>query len=517
MCCLGPCNDDAFNLKQKLLQEIGDRWLPYLTPRDAGFHQLWRSHYPKLVLREAASIPEDLHRRVQRAFLALRERGCFFQDLVRIKGKDLLTPVSRLLVGQPGHTYKYLDTRLFAVPWPGGGPDVKYRDAEIATACAALACLNDHLQAETIQALPGPRATAVLDDPSVPVFSALPPVPETPTKGPRTGGEGPLAAGRADPGKGPSRAAFNVTLLNFMDPQQMAYLKEEPYFGMGKMAVSWHHDENLVEGSTVAVYSYSCEGPETDGEMEQDMEGRDRATWHVGLKIAWDIDTPGLALPLHQGDCYFMLDDLNMTHQHCVLAGFQPRFSSTHRVAECSMGTLDYILGQCRVALQNMREASEPEPGTLRCLEPAVVKRGEEIHNEVEFEWLRQFWFQGNRYSRCTDWWLQPMTHLEGLWEKMEHMTKAVLCAVRKEEQPMEQKNEIVTCLLALLTERQELRREWRTRCQSRLARSLPDDQKPQCRPCWDDLDPRMPLPFDLGEIISELGHHLLRSESSKK
>uniref|UniRef100_A0A6I8NBT7 Alpha-ketoglutarate-dependent dioxygenase FTO C-terminal domain-containing protein n=2 Tax=Ornithorhynchus anatinus TaxID=9258 RepID=A0A6I8NBT7_ORNAN len=161
-----------------------------------------------------------------------------------------------------------------------------------------------------------------------------------------------------------------------------------------------------------------------------------------------------------------------------------------------------------------MREGSEPEPGTLRCLEPAVVKRGEEIHNEVEFEWLRQFWFQGSRYSSCTDWWLQPMTHLEGLWEKMEHMTKAVLRAVRKEEQPTEQKNEIVTCLLAPLTERQELRREWRTRCQSRIARSLPDDQKPRCRPWWDDRDPRMPLPFDLGEIISELGHHLLPSGS---
>ena len=57
-----------------------------------------------------------------------------------------------------------------------------------------------------------------------------------------------------------NRSAYNVTLLNFMDPQKMPYLKEEPYFGMGKMAVSWHHDENLVDRSAVAVYSYSCEG-----------------------------------------------------------------------------------------------------------------------------------------------------------------------------------------------------------------------------------------------------------------
>lgn len=33
----------------------------------------------------------------------------------------------------------------------------------------------------------------------------------------------------------------------------------------------------------------------------------------------------------------FPADDLNATHQHCVLAGLPPRFSSTHRVAEVSV------------------------------------------------------------------------------------------------------------------------------------------------------------------------------------
>ena len=53
-------------------------------------------------------------------------------------------------------------------------------------------------------------------------------------------------------------AQFNVTLLNYMDPAAMRHLKEEPYYGMGKMAVGWHHDENLIAQSPVAVYSYSC-------------------------------------------------------------------------------------------------------------------------------------------------------------------------------------------------------------------------------------------------------------------
>lgn len=44
---------------------------------------------------------------------------------------------------------------------------------------------------------------------------------------------------------------------------------------------------------------------------------------------------------------------------------------------------------------------------------------------QVEFEWLRQFWFQGNRYKKCTDWWLGPMAQLEELWRKMEFVVSA--------------------------------------------------------------------------------------------
>lgn len=44
---------------------------------------------------------------------------------------------------------------------------------------------------------------------------------------------------------------------------------------------------------------------------------------------------------------------------------------------------------------------------------------------QVEFEWLRQFWFQGKRYLKCTDWWLKPMAKLEEFWKKMEIMVSS--------------------------------------------------------------------------------------------
>lgn len=32
----------------------------------------------------------------------------------------------------------------------------------------------------------------------------------------------------------------------------------------------------------------------------------EKACWRIGLKVAWDIHTPGLMLPLESGDCYYM-------------------------------------------------------------------------------------------------------------------------------------------------------------------------------------------------------------------
>ncbi|XP_074929885.1 alpha-ketoglutarate-dependent dioxygenase FTO isoform X1 [Chelonoidis abingdonii] len=450
--------------KQKLLEELGESWLPYLTPRDAEFHQLWKTAYSKLLLRKADKIPQELHHIVQEAFLTLQKHDCFFQDLVRIKGKDFLTPVSRILIGNPGCTYKYLNTRLFAVPWPMEDYEIKYCHPELFTACKALIKLNDYLTTEAIQALQEQNLSGTKETEGTAVtdrerdFSNF-------IMGSLLEDQSSLYTPRNDCTNLKYRTSYNLTLLNYMDPLQMPYLKQEPYFRMGNMAVSWHHDENLVERSTVAVYSYSCEGSESDKVNEQDVEGRDPADWHVGLKVAWDIKTPGLAIPLHPGDCYFMLDDLNMTHQHCVLAGFQPRFSSTHRVAECSTGTLEYIFGRCEVALQNLQVDSDSAALSLKSLEVQVVKEVEEIHNE----------------------------------------TSLVLGEVGKGERTMEQRNEIISCFLPLLTERQELRKEWTARCQCQLAMSLPEEQKPKCHPLWKDDDPSMPLPYDLEEVIANL------------
>nr|XP_056718856.1 alpha-ketoglutarate-dependent dioxygenase FTO [Euleptes europaea] len=453
--------------KQKLLEELGGSRLPYLTPKDDGFYELWKRKYCKLILRSAEKIPQDIHEGVQEAFFTLRKFGCFFKDLVRIKEKDYLTPVSRILIGNPGCTYKYLNTRLFTVPWPVESYEINYSRPEISQACKALIKLNDYMHRETTWALQEQKLTETKETEDCAVTDRpLDYAPSITTTGSALRDQSPSRLPKNDCSDLKERSSYNLTLLNYMDPQQMPFLKQEPYFGMGKMAVSWHHDENLVERSTVAVYSYSCG------------------------------------------------DDLNMTHQHCVLAGLCARFSSTHRVAECSQGTLHYILGQCEAALQNLPADTDLKGASLQSLDIAVIKRVEETHNEVEFEWLRQFWFQGKRYRKCTEWWSKPMDSLEGFWRTMEFITSLLLCEIRKEEQMDEQRNQRIDCILPLLIRRHELRKEWQARCHSQLAECLPADEKPECRPYWEDDDPNMPLPFDLEGIIRELENLQEKMES---
>ncbi|CAB1339202.1 unnamed protein product [Coregonus sp. 'balchen'] len=597
--------------RRRLLQELGDQRIPFLGPSDHGFQQLWETSYSGLALRRSCSLPEELHGRVEAALLTLRQRGCFLRDLVKVRDRDVFTAVSRVLLGQPGTTYRYLDTRLFTIPWHADDQRGTCCDPDLSAACKALWELNcffcsdvghrkegdvfkqcrkelvgaieskpsvegdteskdseeskpsdDGGDSESKQSEEGETESKHSEDwdieskhseeegPSSKQDAAWesrhsdemgdmkpkqtelgsPTGSKQHSEGKHTGwkhrpagstetettGLGPQEKPVAElkhslsgyhiedededqlSGQGcshlnpaktscPGPAQFNVTLLNYMDPAAMSQLKEEPYYGMGKMAVGWHHDENLVSLSPVAVYSYSCH--DDDKGVSSEEGPAEKGCWRIGLKVAWDIHTPGLTLPLQSGDCYYMRDDLNRTHQHCVLAGDSARFSSTHRVAECSTGTLDYIQSRCREALSNL--STDPETGThsLLSLLPATLQGYEEIHNEVggcvgreqcsvllvdvmweqeqvqeskqkeagskcqaphrcrsrlalrlpspcsagarspcrlkvEFEWLRQYWFQGQRYTRFCSWWARPMEQLENDWREMELMVR---------------------------------------------------------------------------------------------
>ncbi|XP_016300611.1 alpha-ketoglutarate-dependent dioxygenase FTO-like isoform X3 [Sinocyclocheilus anshuiensis] len=508
--------------RRRLIQELGEQRIPYLSPADPGFQELWDSSYAGLALRQSSALPDGLHERVQSALITLQRCGCLLRDLVRVRDRDIFTAVSRALVGQPGYTYRYLNTRLFTIPWhcegEEGQKDEKEKpccDSDLRDACKALWELNqffcsDVTQQTNARGVKRSRSDTENseDTPGEGMCEEsvkdrlLEKKQEKEKKEEEEEDSGQGCSHSSPPSSTPppdvaSLVQFNMTLINYMDPTAMTQLKEEPYYGMGKMAVGWHHDENLVPLSPVAVYSYSCPAEpknkgvtekdgeeqskdkeketETEGEgtskeeLKKEREGlekeevqKEKACWRVGLKVAWDIHTPGLALPLQSGDCYYMTDDLNRTHQHCVLAGDTARFSSTHRVVQCCTGTLDYIQKRCSEALKNLHTDPEKNTKSLKSLLPSTLQHIEDIHNEVEFEWLRQYWFQGRRYARFCSWWTKPMEQMEKDWKEMERMTQLLLDVVEDENTAQENRREMADVLLNALTDRQQHRQTWR-------------------------------------------------------
>jgi alpha-ketoglutarate-dependent dioxygenase FTO len=51
--------------------------------------------------------------------------------------------------------------------------------------------------------------------------------------------------------------------------------------------------------------------------------------------------------------------------------------------------------------------------------------------NEVEFEWLRQYYIQGARHARLNVWWRGPIQALGGHWEALETRTARALDALK--------------------------------------------------------------------------------------
>ena len=162
------------------------------------------------------------------------------------------------------------------------------------------------------------------------------------------------------------------------------------------------------------------------GAKKQKYGGFDGQPWKIAAKCVGgnhetDGGTPALALPLSDGDVYYMLDDFNHHHHHAVIAGSSGRYSSTHRVAVTSTDTYQYI----RARLDSVLNAPPIRiGGQWQPMMAAELKRCEEVHTEVEMEWLRPWGVQGKRHS--TDhgaYWEPRMAQMEEAWRRLEART----------------------------------------------------------------------------------------------
>ena len=353
---------------------------------------------------EGVKWEEDVfsERRLQAALQIMDDAGFFRVDITQPAGlgaKCAPTFVTRCLVGEQGMTYRYLGLRMFAHPWHGGKGC--YSD-EVADALRTFSSLNTTLTERSkvhLKELDGKKRAR--DEPG--------------TKG---------------------RAGFDVSLINKMTATPR--LKDEPMYKQAKCTVSWHADSSLEHYSTIAVYQTILGDAKPAGKHVKSKNND--ADWSVALRVAHnaegpkaarlgsiDVNTksPPVTLSLPTGSVYYLLDDANHHLQHAVLApkdrdSTETRYSSTHRLLR-EGAQVSSMITRCEGICQKFAHHG-PKRWRIEQL----------LLSEIESEWLRQFYIQGQAHKDLL-WgsWKEPISQLFRYWSKLEMRTFHVAALLR--------------------------------------------------------------------------------------
>lgn len=247
---------------------------------------------------------------------------------------------------------------------------------------------------------------------------------------------------------------------------------------LGKTAVHWHSDSGLQDFSTVSVY-HSCVGNGND--------------WSIGLRLSDKANpTPALSVPLPSGTLYHLLDEFNHNHEHAVVQGTTSlRYSSTHRVAKTQDGTWQAIRDKCR------RVLLETSPG------PKTLRSRQNLLTEIEFEWLRQWFVQGERHARLHPYWHQPIKELLSAWKTLDSLSFSVLSDLKTAQHVTE---EMYDVFIQAVEHRHRLRLLWEHRLSDPLYKSLPQDEMPILHHLLkEDPSREQSTPFDLPLLLRNL------------
>ena len=218
------------------------------------------------------------------------------------------------------------------------------------------------------------------------------------------------------------RRPANMALLNLLPGtgRGMRAPENEPYYGMGPLALPWHKDGGIEPDSPIAGYTVVLHGAGIEWCAGQAAAGGEEgatapAHWRMGLKVAWRVDVPAVAAPLLPGEGYVMQPGFNSGFRHCVLAGEAARVSSTHRVLPGGANTWQHIDGRSATAVSIATRGGET----------TAAERDEaaQTHTEVEFGWIRQFWALTPEQRAAHRWWRPRIAVLEARWLALEQWT----------------------------------------------------------------------------------------------
>lgn len=111
-----------------------------------------------------------------------------------------------------------------------------------------------------------------------------------------------------------------------------------------------------------------------------------------------------------------------------MLAGSYGRYSSTHRVALTSTDTWDYIWARASHALSTPPLRGKEGGGDWSPLMVEQMRLCEEVHSEIESEWLRPWGAQGREHAAThSGYWGERMGRLHQAWESLEARTAGTI------------------------------------------------------------------------------------------
>jgi len=446
----------------------------FINPKDKEYNKILNTSYDGFELDKKQAFEDEFHYEFERALEELDNQNIYQFDVIQplgLKTKLSKTYVSRCLVGTAGITYKYQGLRMFALPWEA-------RELGATSSTISIGKLNESLIKRTEFLLKKNRN-----------------------------------------GKECGNCNYNLTLINRCYPDKTSELypkmKLEPTFNQEKVTVSWHADSTLEHFSSIAVYQHTKEEEKT---KEEDY-------WKLALRvcpnaegplqgkgITVEVSAPPLSIPLPNNACYYLLDEFNHHHQHSVLAGKSQRYASTHRVSRMDGHTFFSIKAKCIAALKGSGFSSKQ------------IRSEQIAYNDLEFEWIRQFYIQGEKHRNKNIWWQPRLIELLNFWKQLEERSIKIIdmlsdvCVVlqnrnddnldKKEMKRLAKRKKRILSIddqsfdemIDSLQERYDKREGWIQRERDSIFKSEPID----CRPIQVPFPDTSPHP-DCDEAITQL------------
>ncbi|KAL7501185.1 hypothetical protein ACHAWT_011046 [Skeletonema menzelii] len=472
----------------------------YLTPDDdqSAFDECLKTSFKGFYFDTPSSLPQSLHHTFDECFEGLERGGLFLYDVVQPGKKKLTqTSVTRTLVGDPGSTYKYLGLRLFSHPWIDVDADGNALHLDKSTQVGSSVKRLGYSSRTASALIAMGRINKDLTDRSTQKLrqhvSAKP-------------------VGSTD---------FNLTLVNKMESMSAKRdLKKEAAYNMGKTSVGWHRDSGLKDFSSIAVYqkqkSQGSNSSKPFGVALRAMDGG------AGGPLP---SVPALMASLPSGSLYYMLDDFNHNHEHAVIAGDDGvRYSSTHRVAREGQGTWQYI----RDKIKNLQSTAtifdwsagkvdDPSLSPKKRKQKLVsrLRMQEALLSEIEFEWLRQWFVQGQKHAKLHPYWHDPIKFLIKSFCELEQTTVQIIRLLEKasgrgvtDSDSEDLCETLFDVLIESFSERNNKRQEWARRYKDPIFLDLAENERPYTCSCLDRVDEKECgdfMPSDLESSIKSL------------